>query len=71
MRTRIDLPASADNTLRHQQPLHDTLSRQIAEFEARGGTVEQLPHGVFGQPDRSYYNGRMVGPRRTGPVKTR
>lgn len=70
MRTRIDRPPSAGNTLRHQQPMHDALARQVAEFEARGGTVELLPDGVFGQPGRSFYNGRMVGPKRP-PTRAR
>ena len=54
MRTRIDL--------RHQQPLHDTLARLFAEFEARGGAVQRLPQEARSGTGRTYYNGRMVGP---------
>ncbi|HEY0505670.1 MAG TPA: hypothetical protein VGD42_19475 [Lysobacter sp.] len=64
MRTRIDLPPNAGNTLRHRQPLHDELALLFAEFEARGGAVQRLPQGALGNPGRSYYNDRMVGPAR-------
>lgn len=69
MRTRIDLPPCAGNTLRHRQPLHEELALDIAEFEAGGGSVQRLPQDAAGCPGRSYYNGRMVGPR--GDTRTK
>ncbi len=61
MRTRIDRPPRADNTLARRQPLHDAIARQTAEFQSRGGAIEQLPVTAAGRPGSSYYNGRMVG----------
>lgn len=74
MRTRIDRPPHADNTLARRQPLHDAIARQTAEFQARGGAIERLAITATGRPGSSYYNGRMVGgvgDMRRAPPRTR